>query len=84
MKKRVISAILMIMLFIPVVILGGYPFLIVCSILAVLGLKELLDLKKNVPNIVKYIEKASINFTNFSRRSFCLYKNEAVSEREIS
>ena len=44
MKKRVISAIVALAIFIPIIIIGGIWFKIAVSILAVLGLKEFLDL----------------------------------------
>jgi len=53
MKNRIISAIIMIMLFVPIAIIGGYPFLILFSILGLLGLKELIDLEKNIPLVIK-------------------------------
>ena len=53
MKKRVISAIIMILLFVPLVLLGGIPYLILFSTMGLLCLKELLDLEKNIPVIFK-------------------------------
>ena len=53
MKKRVISAIIMLALFIPIVIIGGVPFLVVASIIGLLGLKEMLVLEEKVPLVMK-------------------------------
>lgn len=53
MKKRIISAIVMILLFIPIVLLGGYPYIILFSLLGLLSLKELMDLEKDIPIILK-------------------------------
>ena len=44
MKKRVISAIVALAIFIPLIIIGGVWFKIAATILAVLGLKEFLEL----------------------------------------
>lgn len=54
MKKRFISAILMIMLFVPILIIGKIPFLILALGLGMIGLKELLDFDKDIPNVVTY------------------------------
>ena len=48
MKKRVISAAIMLAIFIPLLIIGGIPFRIAVGIIAILGYKEYLDLKKDV------------------------------------
>lgn len=53
MKKRIISAIVMILLFIPIVIVGKLPFVILFTLLGILSLKELLDLEKNIPLVLK-------------------------------
>ena len=55
MKKRVVSAILMVLLFIPFLLLGGIPFAIFIGVLGILGLKEMLDLEKDIPKIIKFI-----------------------------
>ena len=48
MTKRVVSAIVMVILFVPFVIVGGIPFIAVMSILGALGLYELLTVRGNV------------------------------------
>ena len=55
MKKRVISAIVMVLLFVPFLILGGIPFTILISILGMLAVKEILDLEKDIPVMIKFI-----------------------------
>ncbi len=58
MKVRIISAIIALAVFIPLIWFGGYPFVIVMGIISVLAYKELLDLKKShkdIPNIVKIL-----------------------------
>ncbi len=55
MKLRIISAILAALIVVPLMIVGGYPYIIGVSILAILAYKEILDLKKshgNIPNLV--------------------------------
>lgn len=47
MKKRIISAIVALIIVVPLIILGGKPYIIGVGILSVLGLKELIDLKKS-------------------------------------
>lgn len=47
MKKRIISAIVALIIIVPLIIYGGKPFQIGVGILSVLGLKELIDLKKH-------------------------------------
>ena len=48
MTKRIISAIVMIAVFLPFLIIGGTPFVILMSVLGVLGLYELLKVRGNV------------------------------------
>ncbi len=55
MKKRIISAIVVLLIVIPLLILGGYPFIFGCSIIAILGFKEIIDLAKShdkIPNMM--------------------------------
>lgn len=71
MKTRIISAIVMILLFVPIVIVGGYPFLVLFAILGLLGLKELMDLEKNIPCILKtssYIFAIFLILVNYSTK----------------
>ena len=55
MKKRIISAIVMIIILVPLLIIGNLPFAILGLLLGVASVFELLKLKKNLPNIVKVI-----------------------------
>lgn len=55
MKERVLSAFIALLIVIPLVLLGGNYFSILVVILGLLGLKELLNLKKNIPDMMKYI-----------------------------
>lgn len=67
MKKRVISAIVVLAIFIPLVIVGKLPFKIVITLLAVLGLKEFLDLphKNKRPKYVDVILYAMVILLTF-------------------
>lgn len=57
MKKRTISAAIMIIVLVPLLIIGGIPFRIAMGIIAALGYKEILDLKgiKNYPKFISII-----------------------------
>ncbi len=55
MKERLISAFVALLITVPLLLLGGIYFNILVTILGVLGLKELLDIKKDIPNEMKLI-----------------------------
>ena len=58
MKTRVISAIIALLIFIPIFIMGGTIFKITIYILAMLGMKEYLDVRekrKDFPIFIKII-----------------------------
>ena len=55
MKKRIVSAIIMIILFVPFLLLGGYFYLVLGSILGLMSLWEMMRLEKNIPSYMKYI-----------------------------
>lgn len=54
MKKRIISALIMAIICIPLILIGGIPFRIGVGILAILAYKEIIDIKglNNYPKIV--------------------------------
>lgn len=54
MKTRIISAIIMLMIFIPLIIIGKLPFVLMVSILGLLALKEILQLEREIPNFLKF------------------------------
>ena len=67
MKKRVISAAIMIAIIVPLVIIGKVPFIILVGLVAVLAYKELSDLY-NFPLVVKLlgaIGLLSLVYNNF-------------------
>ena len=56
MKKRVLSAIVMLLVFIPLLLIGGKAFAVFMSLLAVMGLYEILNIretKKKFPFLMK-------------------------------
>ena len=55
MKERVISAIIMILISVPFLIIGNIPFLIFVTILGNMALYELLKLQKKIPIDIKII-----------------------------
>ena len=70
MKKRIISAFIMLLLFLPLLILGDKYFAIFMSILAVLGLHEIIQLKnnnKNIPSLMKFFSYIIVVFLVFYR-----------------
>ena len=65
MTKRVISAIVMVAIFVPFLIMGGIPFAVVMGILSVMGLYELLHIresKKEFPKLMKLIAYGMVIF----------------------
>ena len=58
MKKRIISAVVALIIFIPIVLKGGIIFNLTFFVVAMQGLKELLDVtekKKKIPSFIKLI-----------------------------
>ena len=59
MTKRIASAIVMVLIFVPFLIMGGIPFTILMAVLGVLGLYELLkirgDVKKKFPVVMRLL-----------------------------
>ena len=55
MKERVISAFVALLICVPLLLLGGIYFDILVVIVGILGLKELIDLKKEIPIEVKCV-----------------------------
>ena len=58
MKKRVLSAIIMILIFVPLLFIGGIPFAILMTVLALGAMYELINIrekKKEFPTLIKII-----------------------------
>ncbi len=70
MKKRIVSAIVMMIICIPLLIIGGLPFRIGIALLSILAYKEVLDIKglNNYPKIVEILGLFIILLLNFSNR----------------
>lgn len=69
MKKRIISAIVMIAILVPVLIIGGNAFAIAIGMIGVLALKELIDLKEShgkIPDLIFLIAIIDFLLLTFS------------------
>ena len=65
MKKRILSAIIMILIFVPLLFIGGVPFTILMTLLALASMYELITIrekKKEVPMIIKVISYLLVIF----------------------
>ncbi len=63
MKKRVLSAAVLIAIFIPLILIGGLPFKIGVGLVSILTYKEVIDLKKHnkdLPSIIKVLGVISL------------------------
>ena len=81
MKKRVLSAIIMILIFVPLLFIGGIPFAILMTLLAVGAMHELITIrekKKQFPTLIKIISYLLIIF------SLVLTYNQNVFSYKIS
>ena len=52
MKKRVISAIVALIIVIPLIILGGYPYYIGVGIVSIIGFKEMLSVREKEKKMI--------------------------------
>ena len=69
MKKRVLSALVALLIFIPIFIIGGSIFNIAFYLLALLGLKEFMNLRernRRYPDFIRWISYFSITLLYFS------------------
>lgn len=74
MTKRIISAIILVLIFVPFIIVGELPFTIFMSVLSILGLYELLkvhETKKKFPIVLKI-------FAYLLTCYFCLYNTSSI------
>ncbi len=72
MKKRVISAIVLLAILIPLIIIGGIPFRIGALIIGLLSLKELLDIRKSkkaFPFVMQFISYILLTILILSNNS---------------
>ena len=76
MKKRVLSAILIVAIFVPLLLIGGKVFAIFMTLLALMGLYEIIHIresKKEFPFLMKifaYIMVAFFSLSNFNSIEF--------------
>lgn len=76
MKTRVISAIVLILIVVPLLVIGDIPFKLFVTLLGILGLKELIDVRKkekDIPlfiRIISYILIGLFIFLNNNSLSF--------------
>lgn len=69
MKKRILSAIIMIAIFVPILLIGGKVFAIFMTILALMGLYELIHIResrKEFPFIIKLFAYVMVAFFSLS------------------
>lgn len=74
MTKRVVSAIILVLIFVPFLVIGELPFAIFMSVLSLLGLYELLkvhETKKKFPIVLKV-------FAFLLTGYFCLYNTSSI------
>lgn len=62
MKQRIISAIVALMILVPIIILGGNIFIGAVYIIALLGLKEFMDIKETKKSIPLFIKIMNVIF----------------------
>ncbi len=75
MKKRVISAIVALVIFIPLIILGGMWFKVAATVLAVLGMREFLNLsggekRPKYVDLILYALVILLTFMDKNRTSY--------------
>lgn len=73
MKKRIISAIVLLIILVPLMIIGNLPFVIGISILGLFALKEMMDLDKSLPfilRIIGYLFCLALIIFNYSNLDF--------------
>ena len=67
MKKRILSAIIMILIFVPLLFIGGVPFTILLTLLALASMYELITIrekKKKIPMLIKVISYLLVIFSS--------------------
>ncbi|MDD2505336.1 MAG: phosphatidate cytidylyltransferase [Bacilli bacterium] len=80
MKTRTISAIILLAIIIPLVIVGGIPFGLLIGLISILAVKEITDLYK-IPNIIKFLAflgLINIIYSNFDSSSILFGLNYEV------
>ena len=75
MKKRIISAIVMILIVVPLLILGGLYLKIGTVILGACSMYELLKVKNNMPLFIKIISIISVMLLIYFSNNFDIFSN---------
>ena len=76
MKKRIISAIIMILIFVPLLFIGGIPFSILMTLLSVGAMHELITIrekKKEFPLLTKIISYLFVIFASILTYNQSIY-----------
>ena len=84
MKTRIISAIIMAIICIPLIIIGGLPSRIGIGLIGILAYKEIIDIKgfKKYPKSIIIIGLLNLLILTFSSRDI-LYKGAGLDYRYI-
>lgn len=86
MKERIISAIIIMAIFIPILCIGGKPFAITMSLIAIMGLYELIKMretKKEFPFLMKIFAYILVLFFSFNDFSSIVF-HRTIDYRVIS
>ena len=75
MKKRIISSIIIALIFIPVFLLGGLFFKLFCGVLGILAFNEIISLPKfkKLPSIIKLLGMFSLILLMFVTNGYSIY-----------
>ena len=68
MKQRVISAIIALIIFIPIFMIGGVVFNIACYVLTLLGLREFMKAKEKIkkfPDFIRFVTYIMVTLLYF-------------------
>lgn len=80
MKKRTISAVLLLAVIIPLIIIGGIPFALLIGLVSIFAFKEIIEIYK-LPMIVKvlgFISLISLIYSNFDANTLIIGLNYQV------
>ena len=81
MKQRIISAVVLLAIFIPILLIGKIPYAILMTVLAWMGLYEILNLrktKKDFPPIMKFLSYLLVGLfviTNYNSANTFTYRD---------
>ena len=86
MKKRIISSIIIALIFIPVFLLGGLFFKLFCGVLGILAFNEIISLPKfrKLPSIIKLLGMFSLILLMFVTNGYSIYLGVSYESLIIS